>query len=50
VRRGVWPKLTPEGGFGPGTVKMKALLDKHKYMDCVGLETSASEGDCVVTT
>jgi len=39
--------LTPEG-FGP--CKMKTLLDKHKYTDCVGLETGASERDGVSPT
>jgi hypothetical protein len=49
MHHGMWPKLMPEGGFGPGTVKIKVLLDKHKYTDCVGLETSALEGDCITT-
>jgi hypothetical protein len=42
--------LTLEGGIGPGTAKMKTLLDKHERTDCVRLKTSAAERDGVSPT
>ena len=37
----------PERSFSPGTDEMQTLLDKHEYSNCVGLETSVSERNCV---
>ncbi len=39
-----------EDGISFGTGKIQLLLNKHKDADGVSMETSTSEGNCVMTT
>jgi hypothetical protein len=47
--------LTPEwpgslSSFGSGILEVEVLLDKHESPDCVKLESSTSERNCVLPT